>query len=82
MAWLYASKTPRSNTPEKSVRTLDAPAVMTFCASTVGANFPMPLVKPLVKIDSAKEVKRAPPKYWLNTTIDVPIAASATDNVF
>jgi hypothetical protein len=34
---------------------------MTLCPSTLGANFLKPLAKRLVKIVSAKEVKRAPP---------------------
>jgi hypothetical protein len=71
-----------SKAPEKSARTLDAPALMTFTASTLGANVLRPLAKRLVKIVSAKELKRAPPKYWLNTIIEVPIAASLTDSVF
>jgi hypothetical protein len=52
---------PGSNAPEKSVRTFNAPAVMTLCPSTLGANFVKPLAKRLVKIVSAKEVIRAPP---------------------
>ena len=60
----------------------DAPALMILCASTPGANVLRPLVKLLVKIVSANELKRAPPKYWQNTMIEVPIAASVGDNAF
>ena len=64
-----------------TARAFDAPAPMIFCLSTPGAYVRNPFVKLSLKMVSAKELKRALPKYWLNTTMDVPIAASVVDNV-
>ena len=55
---------------------------MIDCASSPGANFDKPFVRVLVKIVSANELNRAPPKFWPKTMIDVAIAASVLGSAF
>ena len=83
-ASLYARRTPWMGTFNLTAiaRALDAPAPMIFSASAPGANCSNPLLKLFVKIVSANELNRAPPKYWAKTMIDIPIAASLLDNAF